>query len=77
MIDYRRSLRLEMQASQVPYLEVLELTELAAPGNEGFFGELIHPSFRGHRLLASEILKQLARNGMLGDLKVPEFVTDF
>jgi lysophospholipase L1-like esterase len=74
MTDYRHSLRLQMQATQVPYLEVLELTEAEAPANEGFFGELIHPSFRGHRLLASEILKQMARNGMLGDLNVAEFV---
>jgi lysophospholipase L1-like esterase len=74
MTDYRHSLRLEMQAHQVPYLEILELTEAAAPGNEGFFGELIHPSFMGHRLLASEILKLMGRNRMLGDLNVPEFV---
>ena len=74
MTDYRRSLRLEMHASQVPYLEILELTEAAAPANEGFFGELIHPSFTGHRLLASEILKLMAQNRMLGELKVPELV---
>ncbi len=46
-----------MQQANVPYLEVLELTETAAPANDGFFGELIHPNHMGHRLLASELLK--------------------
>ena len=58
----------------MPYLEVLELTEAAGAVNEGFFGELIHPNHMGHRLLASELLKMMARNKLVGDLKVPDFV---
>jgi phospholipase/lecithinase/hemolysin len=58
----------------VPYLEILELTEAASPANEGFFDELIHPNHMGHRLMASEILKQFSANRMLGDLNVPEFI---
>ena len=74
MKHYRETLRTSMQNRRVAYLEVLELTEAAAPVNDGFFGELIHPNHMGHRLLASELLKLMARNKMLGDLKVPEFV---
>jgi len=74
MKKYRTALRTSMQEKQVPYLEVLELTEAAAPVNEGFFGELIHPNHMGHRLLASELLKMMARNKLVGDLKVPDFV---
>ena len=74
MKKYRVSLRASMEQKQVPYLEVLELTEAAAPANEGFFGELIHPNHIGHRLLASELLKLMASRKLVGDLKVPDFV---
>ena len=63
-----------MERKGVPYLEVLELTEAAGTVNEGFFGELIHPNHMGHRLLASELLKLMARNRMLGDMNVPEMI---
>jgi len=74
MKKYRTALRDTMQQKLVPYLEVLELTEAASPANEGFFGELIHPNHMGHRLLASELLKLMAKNKLANDLKVPEFV---
>jgi lysophospholipase L1-like esterase len=74
MKKYRMELRSSMGQKQVPYLEVLELTEAAGTVNEGFFGELIHPNHMGHRLLASELLKLMSRNKLLGDLKVPDFV---
>jgi lysophospholipase L1-like esterase len=74
MIKYRKALRSSAERWQVPYLEILELTEAAAPANGGFFGELIHPNHIGHRLMASELLKLMARNRMLGELNVPNFV---
>jgi len=74
MTKYRSRLRDSMQQANVPYLEVLELTEAASPANEGFFGELIHPNHIGHRLLASELLKLMKRNNMLGQLNVPDMV---
>ena len=74
MKSYRGSLRTSMEQKQVPYLEVLELTEAASPANDGFFGELIHPNHIGHRLLASELLKMMASKKLLGDLKVPDFI---
>ena len=74
MTQYRTWLKSEMQQSQTPYLEILELTEAAGTVNQGFFGELIHPNHMGHRLMASELLKLMAQRQLLSDLKVPEFV---
>jgi len=74
MTQYRAWLKSEMQQSQTPYLEILELTEAAGSVNEGFFGELIHPNHMGHRLMASELLKLMNQRHLVGDLNVPVFV---
>ena len=74
MTQYRRWLKSDMQQSQTPYLEILELTEAAGSVNEGFFGELIHPNHMGHRLMASELLKLMGQQRLLKDLNVPNFV---
>jgi len=74
MISYRAALRATMRSKQIPFLEIPELTEAAYPANEGFFGELIHPNHMGHRLIASELLKFMASNRMLGELNIPEFI---
>jgi len=74
MTRYRASLKAAMQQSQTPYLEILELTEAAGSVNQGFFGELIHPNHIGHRLMASELLKLMAQQHLLGDLNIREFV---
>ena len=74
MTQYRAWLKSEMQQSQTPYLEILELTEAAGSVNEGFFGELIHPNHMGHRLMASELLKLMGERRLLNDLNVPVFV---
>ena len=74
MGSYRASLRSFSQQNQIPYLEVLELTEAAHESNQGWFGELIHPNHMGHRLMASELLKFMRANRMLGDLTVPDLV---
>lgn len=74
MKTYRTALKQNMDAKHVAYLQVLELTEAASPASEGFFGELIHPNHMGHRLLVSELVKLMARDKLLGDLKVPDFV---
>jgi lysophospholipase L1-like esterase len=71
MRQYRLWLKSEMQQSQTPYLEILELTEAAGSVNEGFFGELIHPNHMGHRLMASELLKLMFKQHLLGELNVP------
>jgi hypothetical protein len=74
MTRYRKSLRAAMEKRDVPFLEILELTEAAGTVNEGFFGELIHPNHMGHRLMASELLKLLDSKKLLGDLRVPPLV---
>ena len=74
MVRYRASWRSTMQQNQIPFLEIPELTEIAYPANEGWFGELIHPNHMGHRLIASELLKLLATNRMLHDLQVPTLI---
>jgi lysophospholipase L1-like esterase len=74
MSNYRAALRSMMQRRDIPYLQVLELTEAAAPVNDGFFGELIHPNHIGHRLLASELLKLIGQKRLLGEINVPEMV---
>jgi phospholipase/lecithinase/hemolysin len=63
-----------MEQNQVPFLQIIPLTEAASPANEVFFGELIHPNHMGHRLMTSELLKLMAANRMLGELNVPEFI---
>jgi lysophospholipase L1-like esterase len=74
MTQYRAWLKSEMQQSQTPYLEILELTEAAGTVNHGFFGELIHPNHMGHRLMASELFEFMSERHLLGDLSVPRFV---
>jgi len=74
MTLYRTRLKLAMQQSQTPYLEILELTEAAGSVNQGWFGELIHPNHLGHRLMASELLKLMDQQHLLGDLQVPDFI---
>ena len=74
MTQYRAALKSAMQQSQTPYLEILELTEAAGTVNQGFFGELIHPNHIGHRLMTFELLKLMAQQRLLGDLRIAEFV---
>jgi len=69
---HRRALRDAMLASEVPYLEIPELTESGHPGNAGFFGETIHPNARGHALMAEAILAHLAAHpDLLPGARVP------
>ncbi len=74
MLQYRRALSETMNGRNVPYLEIRELTEAAYPANEGWFGERIHPNHMGHRLMASELLKQITAKRLLNDLKIPDLV---
>jgi lysophospholipase L1-like esterase len=71
---YRASLRSFAQQNQIPYFEVLELTEAAHVSNLGWFGELIHPNHMGHRLMAAELLKFLRSNQMLSNLNIPDLI---
>ena len=72
----RDALRNAMQKAGIPYLEIPELTEQHHPENRRFFGELVHPNKRGHRLMEVRLLELLARREMLWDLSVPELDVD-
>jgi lysophospholipase L1-like esterase len=69
--SHRSALREAMRADGVPYLDVSELTEDAFPDNARLFLDHIHPNHKGHRVLANALLRYLAGQGLLGDLRVP------
>jgi len=56
------------------FLQIPELSEIAYPANEGWFGELIHPNHMDHRLLASELLKVFSTNRILDSFTVPALI---
>lgn len=72
--EYRTALRSMIESMRVPYVEILELTEAAAPANDGFFGELIHPNHMGHRLMAAELTRLIAQKNLADNLNVPPFM---
>ena len=68
---HREALRAATTTAAVPFLEVPELTEKAAPENHYLFEEHIHPNHRGHRLLAARLLAFLGEGGPLGGWATP------
>jgi len=56
----------------VSYLEIPELTEDHYPENDRLFEEHIHPNHRGHRLMAERLLRFLATEKLLRDLRAPD-----
>ena len=69
---YREALRAGATSNGLPYLEVRELTEANYPANIPLFGELIHPNYEGHKVIARELLKFFADHQMLGPLRAPQ-----
>jgi lysophospholipase L1-like esterase len=70
--EYRDALREAAAANGLPYLQIEQLTESNAPTNGRLFGEIIHPNAAGHELMATELLRFLAEQKMLGSLQAPE-----
>jgi lysophospholipase L1-like esterase len=68
---HRAALREAAGQARVAYLEFPELTE-DAPENALLFEEHIHPSPKGHRLMADALLRFLGERRLLGDLRTPE-----
>lgn len=66
---YRATLRDVMLSQGIPYLQIDELTESAAPDNAPLFGEHVHPSSMGHELMAQRLLAALREDGMLEPLR--------
>lgn len=52
---HRAALRETASRHGIPYLEIPELTEDAAPENTSLFEEHIHPNHKGHRLMADRL----------------------
>ncbi len=74
MWEYRAALGRAMRQRDIPFLEILELTEEAYPANEGWFGERIHPNHMGHRLMASELLELIESKRLLPNVQIPTFI---
>jgi lysophospholipase L1-like esterase len=70
MTRQRDALRVAMNTAGISYLEIPELTESHHPDNARLFGEHIHPTHLGHRLMASRLLDFLESRGMLWDLSL-------
>ena len=69
--QYRDAVRAAAETNGVPYLEIQELTETNYPANIPLFGELIHPSYEGHKVITRELLKFFAAHDTLRPLNVP------
>ncbi len=65
---YRELLAETMKKNGVPYLKIDKLVETANPGNAHLFGELIHPGYEGHVVMADEILEFLDKKGLLAGM---------
>ena len=70
--QYRDALRAAAETSAIPYLVIQELTETNYPANDDLFGELIHPNYQGHQVMARELLKFFAAHETLRPLNVPQ-----
>jgi lysophospholipase L1-like esterase len=68
---HRARLRDAMKGAGIPFLEIQQLTEEGWPDNRWLFGEKIHPSASGHKLMAIALLGFMAENGMLTGLTIP------
>lgn len=69
--NHRDALRKQMTESNIPYLEIPQLTEAGFPDNQHLFGERIHPGDQGHRLMAGELLKFIGSYHLLPKITVP------
>jgi lysophospholipase L1-like esterase len=72
MHSWRDALGKAAENAKIPYLLIPELTEAWSPGNESFFGEVIHPSYLGHQLITERLLKFIRERGLLPGVKVPD-----
>jgi lysophospholipase L1-like esterase len=72
----RVALRGAAREARFPLLEVPELTEAAHPGNQWLFGETIHPSHLGHRLLTERLMALLDRERLLEGVHLRSATTD-
>ena len=70
--QYRDALRTAAAASNIPFLEMTELTEAGFPDNSRLFGESIHPNGWGHEHMRDYLFKFLSDQGMLKAIDIPK-----
>jgi lysophospholipase L1-like esterase len=70
--QYRDALRAAATASNIPFLEMTELTEAGFPDNSRLFGESIHPNGWGHEHMRDYLFKFLSDQGMLKAIDIPK-----
>jgi len=70
LVDYRIALSETMSRTQTDYLEIKELTETEYPANNELFGELVHPNYSGHQLMADRILEVIKNKSLLENISI-------
>jgi lysophospholipase L1-like esterase len=70
LADYRTALSEAMSKTQTNYLEIEELTETEYPENNELFGELVHPNYLGHQLMAEKILELIKEQELLKEVSI-------
>lgn len=65
VIERGAALREAIRGTDIPWLEIEELTPVASRRNERYFIEAIHPNFNGHMLLARKLFEEIQY--LLGD----------
>lgn len=73
MQQNRLALRELFRNTGRPFIETYQLTEDAYPANDAFFGERIHPSAIGHRLMAAELVRWMQANWRPEGIEMPHF----
>jgi lysophospholipase L1-like esterase len=53
--EFRDTLKAYVQAADLPFLDIVELTELGYPANNDLFIERVHPNYPGHQLVAKRL----------------------
>jgi lysophospholipase L1-like esterase len=72
MHRWRAALAHGAKAAGIPFLLIPELTEDGSPANQSLFGEVIHPSYLGHQVMAEGILRFVRERGLLPGVKIPD-----
>ena len=68
--SYRSTLKNMAYKNNIAYIEFPQLMESAYPDNNIFFGELIHPNYLGHQIMAQEIYSYIVEKRYINELDI-------
>ncbi len=68
----RQRLKKACKAGNSTYLEIRELTEACYPANNHLFGELIHPNYKGHQMIAERLMRLFNEQKMGASFMSPD-----